>query len=359
MRKRKEKSKVVVAMSGGVDSSLAAALLKKEGFAVTGVFMKLTNLPNFKESEKRAEKIAKILKIPFKTLDLRTEFKKKIIKPFLKDYEKGITPNPCIICNKGIKFKFLLETSLKSGADFVATGHYAKIQKKKDEIHLLKGKDENKDQSYFLWKLSQKQLKHILFPVGSHTKNEVKKIAKKLRLPVFDIKESQEVCFIQTDINDFLKDHIKPKPGNIVNLKGEILGRHQGLFFYTIGQRKGIKLPGGPYYVASKDFKKNFLIVTKNEKDLLKKELLFKNVNWMSPKQSFQDATGQAGGIPKLPLRVKAKIRYRHKAVPSTIYKAKNNKYKIIFQKAQRAITPGQSVVFYQQDELLGGGIIY
>lgn len=342
----KRKKKILVAMSGGVDSSIAAALLKKEGFDVVGVFMKLANLSNFKESEARAEKIAKILKIPFKTLDLRKEFKGKIIKPFLKAYEKGITPNPCVVCNKEIKFKFLLETALKLDADFVATGHYAKIQKRKDKLYLLKGKDENKDQSYFLWKLSQKQLKFILFPVGNHTKDEVKKKAKKLRLPVFDIKESQEICFIQTTIGDFLKDYMKLKPGNIVNINGGVLGRHQGLFFYTIGQRKGIKLPAGPYYVSNKDLKHNILIVTKNEKDLLKKELLVKNVNWI------------LGKSPKLPLRIKAKIRYRHKTALASIYKIKNNKYKIKFKKAQRAITPGQSVAFYQKDELLGGGII-
>jgi len=362
-----EKKKIVVAMSGGLDSSVAAALLKRAGFAVIGVFMKLADLPRFREAEKRAKKVAKILGIPFLSLDLRKEFKKKIIDSFLDGYKKGLTPNPCVVCNKEIKFGLLLEKALALDADFIATGHYAKKQKienrkQKIEYKLLKAKDKNKDQSYFLWMLNQKQLKRILFPIGDYTRKEVENLARKFKLPVLKAKKSVEICFVKTTlgekdksssspfakarVNDFLSKYLKSKPGQIVDVRGKVLGKHRGLHFYTIGQRKGIGLPGGPYYVLNKDLKKNLLIVTKNEKDLYKKELIAKNVNWIS------------GKTPKPPFKIKAKIRYRHKASPANIYHLKPNTYHLVFGKPQRAITPGQSVVFYRGEELLGGGII-
>ena len=339
-------------MSGGVDSSVAAAILKRENFDVKGIFMKLADLPKFKEGEKRAKKIAKVLRIPFLTLDLRKEFKKRVIDYFLKEYKKDFTPNPCVVCNKEIKFGLLLEKTLALGADYIATGHYTRKQGVKNweqeiEYKLLKGKDKSKDQSYFLWKLNQSQLKHILFPVGDLTKKEVRKLAKKFKLPVFKASESMEVCFIPKTINGFLEKHLQKKPGNIIDAEGRIIGRHRGLFFYTIGQRKGIGLPGGPYYVLDKDLKRNILIVTKNGKDLYKKELTAKNVNWISGKE------------PKLPLKVKAKIRYRHQSAQAVITEnPKSKACHLKFSKPQRAITPGQSVVFYQGQKLLGGGII-
>jgi len=374
-------AKVVVAMSGGLDSSVAAALLKKAGFEVIGVFMKLADLPKFRESEKRAKKIAKILKIPFLVSDLRKEFKKRIVDYFLEGHKKGITPNPCVVCNKEIKFGLLLEKALALDADFIATGHYAK---KKEELNfstgvekvnykLLKGGDKNKDQSYFLWMLNQEQLKRVLFPIGDYTREEVKKLAKKFKLPVLKARKSVEICFIKTTlgeedksssspfakarVNDFLSKYLKSKPGQIVDVRGKVLGKHRGLHFYTIGQRKGIGLPGGPafakasagkpYYVLDKDLKKNLLIVTKNERNLYKKELIAKNVNWIS------------GKVPEFPLKLKAKIRYRHQSALAVITKTLNPKtYTLKFEKSQRAITPGQSVVFYRGEELLGGGII-
>jgi len=329
-------------MSGGVDSSVTAALLKRADLEVIGVFMKLVDVPRFREGEKVARKVAKNLKIPFLVLDLRKEFQKRIINEFLKEYRAGRTPNPCVICNREIKFNFLFKKARKLNANYIATGHYAQLKQGK----LLRGKDKEKDQSYFLWQLNQKQLKHILFPVGNNTKKEVKKIAKKFNLPIFDFSESQEVCFIPTTANNFLAKHLKSKPGKIVDTQGKVMGQHQGLFFYTIGQRKGIKLSGGPYYVLDKDLKKNILIVTKKEKDLYKKELIAESINWISGKK------------PKLPLKAKAKIRYRHKAALAVMSKISNKKYKVRFEKPQRAITPGQSVVFYQGQELLGGGII-
>lgn len=323
--------KIIVAMSGGVDSSVAAALLKRAGFNIKGVFLKLYDSPRFREGEKRAKKIAKMLKIPIRVLDLRKEFKKKVINYFLEDYRLGRTPNPCVVCNKEIKFKFLLKKAQEVGAGSVATGHYARLRQDK----LLRAKDKEKDQSYFLWQLSQEQLKRVLFPVGGYTKEEVKTLARKFKLPVFEAPESQEVCF---------EFSLQQNPGPIRCATSEVagLGRHQGLAFYTIGQRKGIKLAGGPFWVLDKNIKKNLLIVTKNEKDLYKKELIFEKANWIS------------GKTPKFPIKVKAKIRYRHQPVRAILVSSR----KLIFNRAQRAITPGQSVVFYCGQELLGGGII-
>jgi len=383
------KSKVICAMSGGLDSSVAATLLKRAGFDVIGVFMKfwsppkkngLIGAPNrccSPEAEIRARKVANILKIPFYVFDFSKEFKKRIVDYFLEEHKKGNTPNPCVVCNKEIKFGLLLEKALSLGADFVATGHYArKVQGSKCKMQnnnskfkifrLLRAKDKNKDQSYFLWMLNQEQLKRILFPIGDYKREEVEKLARKFKLPVLKAKKSVEICFIQTTISDFLKEYLKEKPGLIVekisvnrdkkHSNFKILGKHRGLWFYTIGQRKGIGLSGGPYWVLDKDVKNNLLIVTKNEKDLLKKELICKNVNWISGKE------------PKLPLEIKAKIRYKTEFAKAIIYPTfshlrecaniKDKVYRVIFEKPQRAITPGQSVVFYKGQEVLGGGII-
>ncbi len=347
----KEKRKVVIAMSGGVDSSVSAALLQRAGFDVIGVFMKFWagdkkassfNRCCSSESENRAREVAAKLGIPFYIFNFEKEFKKRIVDYFLKEYKAGKTPNPCVVCNKEIKFGLLLNKALNLGADYLATGHYVRLKNGK----LFKGKDKEKDQSYFLWQLDQKQLKNILFPVGDYTKSQVRSLAKRMKLPVFNTPESQEVCFIPKTTNEFLKKYLKANPGNIADTGGKVIGKHSGLIFYTIGQRRGIKLSGGPFYVIAKDFKKDLLIVSKNEKDLYKKELIAKDINWISGKE------------PKLPLKIQAKIRYRHEVTSATIYKIQNTKYKLLFRKPQRAITPGQSVVFYFRQQLLGGGII-
>lgn len=356
---KKSNIKVVCAMSGGVDSSVASALLKRAGFDVVGIFMKFWLAPEKNglqgswnrccspEAEKRARFVASKIGIPFYVLNFEKDFKKKIVDCFLRKHREGVTPNPCVVCNKEVKFGLLLNKTPELGADFIATGHYARIKEGKGGISLTKARDKQKDQSYFLWKLNQKQLKHVLFPVGGYTKTEVKKMAKDFKLPLSGISESQEICFIKTTTSDFLRQYLKKKPGKIIDAQGKVMGEHQGLWFYTIGQRKGIRLPGGPFYVLNKDSKKNLLIVTKKERDLYKKELIFKNVNWISGKK------------PKLPLRVKAKIRYRHLAASATITKdLKPKTYALKFDKAQKAMTPGQSVVFYRRDEVLGGGII-
>jgi len=400
------RKKVIMAMSGGIDSSVAAALLKRADFDVIGVFMKFwkprinadsnADLRGFEnrccssEAEVRARKVAKILKIPFYVLNFENEFKKRIVDYFLDGYKNGITPNPCVVCNKEIKFGLLLEKALTLGADFVATGHYARLRQndlnlrmtselseylehsdayldRSDRI-LLRAKDKNKDQSYFLWMLNQEQLKRILFPIGNYTRDEVENLARKFRLPVLKAKKSVEICFIEKTVNEFLKKYLKEKPGKIVNIKGKILGEHRGLWFYTIGQRKGIRLPGGPYWVLDKDLKKNLLIVTKNEKDLLKKELVCKNVNWILGKEPRLLGEARPFGTAKLPLEVKAKIRYKANFANATVHSTfthlrkcanvEGKSYKIVFKKPQRAITPGQSIVFYKGEELLGGGII-
>jgi len=360
------KKKIIVAMSGGVDSSVAAALLKKQGFQVLGVHMRLWKEKKDDIAEKRAKRIARILGIPFFVLDLQKEFKKRVVKCFLEELKTGTTPNPCVVCNKEIKFGLLLEEALKMKADFIATGHYVQLSQQAQIYKLLKAKDKEKDQSYFLWELGQKELKNVLFPIGNYTKGEVKTLARKFKLPVLKARKSVEICFVKTSTNNFLKKYLKEKPDKIVDANGKILGKHSGLWFYTIGQRKGLGLAGGPafakasayakatadksagkpYYVLDKDPKRNLLIVTKNEKDLYKKELTCKNINWIS------------GKTPKLPLKIKAKIRYRHNSASATIYKLKTKNYKLIFDRPQKAITPGQSVVFYQKNEVLGGGII-
>ena len=348
-----KKKKVIVAMSGGVDSSVAAAFLKKQGFDVVGIFMRFWAAPDEKvsgstnkccslEAYNDARRVANKLGIPLYTLNMKVPFKKLVVNYFLKEYQAGRTPNPCIECNRFIKFGELLRKAKAIGADYVATGHYARVRGGK----LLKGKDSEKDQSYFLYTLTEEKLKHLLFPVGDYIKPRVRQMAKKFGLPVHAKKDSQEVCFVGASLKKFLKKYLKVKVGKIVELEsGKVLGKHDGLPFYTIGQRRGLKLGGGPWYVVRVDTKKNILIVSRDQKKLLSKELVVKKINWVS------------GDAPKLPLRAKVKIRYKHKEAPCMIRKIKNN-FKIIFDKPQRAVTPGQSVVFYRGDEVLGGGII-
>jgi len=344
--------KVIVAMSGGVDSSVIAAILQKNGYDVVGVFMRMHE----KSNPGDARTVAQKLKIPFMVLDVRKEFKKRVIDYFIKEYKRGNTPNPCVECNPQIKFKFLVDLATKMKADYVATGHYAKVKNGK----LFIAKDIKKDQTYFLWQLNQKQLSKIIFPLGDYIKEEVRGLAKKWKLPVAEKKDSQEICFIDTNINEFLRKRIKTNKGPIITKDGKKIGEHKGLIFYTIGQRKGIEIGGtGPYYVIKKDFNKNTLIVSNSQKDLLQKEMMVKNLNWLSGK-SFNG-------------KCKVKIRSMAAMVPAKIMKhvtrnMKQKNYRIIFDKPQRAITPGQSAVFYlpavasakegKGNELLGGGVI-
>ena len=335
---------VFVGLSGGIDSAVSAGILSMNYYTV-GVFLKLFKNHSFEP----AEKVARKLGIPFLVMDFQKEFKKNVIDYFLEEFSEGKTPNPCVMCNKKIKFNLFLKKSLEMGADFIATGHYVrKLQISNSGFSVFKlyrAKDKEKDQSYFLWTLTQARLKKVLFPLGNYTKKQVYELAGKWGLPCGE--ESVDICFLKGDHREFLKRHLKLKPGVITHISGRIIGRHNGLPLYTIGQRKEIGVSGGPFYVVGFDFKNNTLIVTDDfyDKNLYKKELIAKNVNWISKKKL------------EFPLKCSAKIRYQHKAESAEIVKSKN-RYRVIFKKAQRAVTPGQSVVFYKNNELLGGGII-
>ena len=352
--KKINKKKVLVALSGGVDSAVVAAILKQDGFNVSGLFLNLGQV-NEKAGKETARRAAKKLKISFKVINIKKEFKKEVIDYFLKEYARGNTPNPCVMCNKKIKFGLLYRIARKEKFDYLATGHYIRklqITNYKLQINskfkILKAKDKKKDQSYFLYNLKQSQLSHLLFPLGKYLKDDIIKIAKKIGL-CFSKKESQDICFLNgLDHNVFLKKHLRLKAGDIITTNGKKVGEHEGLPLYTVGQRRQIKIGGiGPFYAVKMDYKKNILIVTDkfDDKILYKKELEAKNINWIS------------GTKPKLPFKCKARIRYLHPIQSCIIFKEKN-RYKVKFLKSQRAVTPGQSIVFYKRNELLGGGII-
>lgn len=351
----KNKLKIAVGLSGGVDSSVAAFLLQQEGYEVIGYYMKnwSSDIGKFKcpwkEDHEYALRVADHLKIPIYTLNFEKQYKEKVVDYLFDGYMRGITPNPDIMCNKEIKFKLFLEKALTIGADKIATGHYARIKKDKNNIyHLLKGKDRNKDQSYFLYTLNQNQLSKTIFPIGEYNKPEIRKIAKTAKLPTAEKPDSQGICFIgEVNIAEFLKTQIKPKKGDIITTDGKKIGTHDGVYYYTIGQRKGIGIGGGmPYFVVEKDIKNNKLIVARGSwsEELFQKECSVNDLVWVDKE-------------PKIPMKCSVKTRYRQENQECEIHKQKNN-IKVVFKEKQRAITSGQSAVFYKKDECLGGGII-
>ena len=335
--------RVVVAMSGGVDSSLAAAILKNEGYRVIGVTMRLQA-----ESEvvERARRVAKRLAIPHYVADFRDIFSRMVITDFCRQYSLGRTPNPCISCNHHIKFGALLNKAKELGATFLATGHYARVAHSANGYRLLKAVDPGKDQSYFLYILGQRQLEYLLLPIGNLRKPEVREMASDLGLTTAQSQESQDICFIpDSDYRSFITEHIPLKPGNIVDTEGRLLGRHKGLALHTVGQRQGLGLASARrLYVLRLDVNSNRVIVG-SEDQLLANRLSASHLRWVSDRAPTDDGN------------ITARIRYRAPEVAVRLH-IKNGTAQVQFDQPQRAVAPGQAVVFYQGEAVLGGGII-
>ncbi len=353
----------MVGLSGGVDSSVAALLLQQQGFNVSGLFMKNWNDDDeqgycpAEEDFSDAKAIAYHLQIPFYAANFAQQYKEQVFQYFLNAYQQGLTPNPDILCNKEIKFKVFLEHALQYGAEKIATGHYARIHVKNNRYQLLKGRDNNKDQSYFLYTLDQYQLSHALFPLGDYPKPQVRQLAQQYHLITFDKKDSTGICFIgERDFQQFLNRYLTTTPGAIVTLDGTYLGQHQGLIHYTLGQRKGLGIGGRtdssgmPWFVADKDLKKNQLIVVQGKQHpaLYHTALSAEQLHWV------------AGSAPGTPLICTAKTRYRQSDQTCSLHiNQHDNTCEVYFQIPQFAITPGQSIVFYHDEICLGGGIIF
>lgn len=345
-------------MSGGVDSSVTAALLQQQGYEVIGMMMRLWSEPGTEnenrcctpDSMAQARKVAAILSIPFYAVDAQTYFHDTIVDYFIKSHARGITPNPCLVCNRYVRWDFLLNHALDLGADFMATGHYVRISKNDSEaFELRKAVDEQKDQSYVLHVLQQAQLRHALFPLGDYTKPEVRKMAESFNLPIAHRPDSQDLCFLGSDdYRNFLKRNAPDiqKAGLIKDREGNIFGEHTGLANYTIGQRKGL---GGsspvPLYVLAKDINENTLVVGTRE-ELGQKKLIAGPVNWTS------------GKSPDQPIRAQIKIRYKAQPVWGTIDPLSEDRVEVVFDEPLRDITPGQAAVFYDGELVLGGGLI-
>ncbi len=343
-------------MSGGVDSSVSVALLKKQGFDVFGVFIK-TWSPDFMECTWKDERLDAMrvcakLGIPFFTLDLEKEYKEKVADYMIEEYKKGRTPNPDVMCNKEIKFGAFFDWAMKQGADYVATGHYAIIDQK---TKMLAGIDKNKDQSYFLWNIKKEHLSKILFPVGTLEKSEVRKLAKSFDLPTATKKDSQGVCFLgKVDMKDFLKHYIKPKIGDVLNESGEKIGTHEGSFFVTLGERGGFLINKktsneSPYFVVAKDIKKNLVFVSNKKDIILNKEnekIVLNQLNWLIDEKE----------IFKLD-KIKCRFRYRQNLEDCSIKIVKKGILEVVLKNKQ-LVASGQSVVFYHGENCLGGGIV-
>ncbi len=338
--------KIGIAMSGGVDSTVTALLLREQGYEVHGFFMRLPVAESEKQIQ-RVQEIAEAIDIDLELIDMREQFSEKIIRYFTKQYRQGKTPNPCVVCNKTIKFGVLLETMLSRGMDKGATGHYARINHDPDRgYHLLRGLDPKKDQSYFLCRLDQKQLARILFPLGSWHKQDVYAKAESLGLTGFSGNESQDVCFLSTGLQEFLtRQGVGEKTGEICSLDGRLLGHHSGISHYTVGQRRGLGLPDAtPWYVVGLDPKNNRILIGKNE-ELFKQEIVICDLQWTSPNLS-------------LPWQGLVQLRSRHQPARARLQQTAENRWLIRCTELQRAITPGQFAVFYEDERVVGSGTI-
>ena len=355
------KKKVLVGMSGGVDSSVAAFLLKEQGYDVTGITMRMWresdclcgedgSLCENTEAEDAA-RVAKTLGIPFFVMDFSQKFKSHVIDYFVEEYLQGRTPNPCIVCNRYVKWEALLAHCLSSGAEYIATGHYARIASLPNgRLAICRSMTASKDQSYALYSLTQEQLAHTLMPIGNYEKKEIRMIAEQAGLPVADKPDSQEICFVPDNdyagFIDRMAGKRVPEGGNFVDAHGQVLGKHKGITHYTIGQRRGLELPMGErVYVTGICSDKNEVVIGQNE-ELFTKKVLCHKVNFMS----IEDLTH--------PMRVFGKIRYNHKGAYCTIEKMQDGSVYAEFEEPVRAAAPGQSICFYEGDYVLGGGII-
>ena len=340
-------TRILVAISGGVDSSVAALILKSKGFHVIGVTLKIWEA--FPSRDAKA--VADSLDIPHHVFDVTVPFRSEIVEYFASEYFQGRTPNPCVLCNAKIKFRYLLALRAELGAEYVATGHYARISfdPAKSRFLLRKGRDATKDQSYVLHRLTQHDLSSTLFPLGNLTKEQVREAASKAGIPVAGKSDSQEICFLAgTDYRDFLSRYENQvlEPGPILDTTGGLIGKHKGLPFYTVGQRKGLGIPGGKrLYVTKIDVSRNAIIVGEEE-DLLSEGLEARDVNWIA----FSDPPDR--------MRLDIKIRYNAKEAPGLVLPKSQNMAEVTFDMPQRAVTPGQSAVFYDNDVVVGGGII-
>lgn len=349
-----ENKTVGVAMSGGVDSSLAAALLVKKGYRVIGLTMRLfcyEGIDNEKnccslKSIEAARQAAQRFGFPHYVVYCEPEFKSSVIDYFVEQYRQGRTPNPCVACNQKIKFGLLLNKAKSLGCDLMATGHYARIRTIKGQPMLARGKDAKKDQSYFLWTLNREQLGSVIFPLGGLDKQKVRELALSYGLESAKRPESQEICFIpEGKYSEFMKKAIGLKPGQIVNQQGQVLGQHQGIANYTIGQRGGLGIAlGRPQYVISIDAAQNRITVGEDA-ELMTGRLLASDVNWIADR-------------PKKAVKAMVKIRHQHAGAEAEIKALDGQRAEVVFKNQQRAVTPGQSVVFYKGDLVLGGGVI-
>ncbi|HUY69836.1 MAG TPA: tRNA 2-thiouridine(34) synthase MnmA [Candidatus Tyrphobacter sp.] len=369
------KPKVFVGLSGGVDSSVAAYLLKRQGYETIGVHLRCWNVEGCDDREAEdARRVAEAIGIPFYVFNLEKEYKERVVDYMIEGYRLGITPNPDVMCNKEIKFGLFLEKALASGADYVATGHYVKIQTSKFSAKsgslpaagksqngdskpevvykLFQAKDRNKDQSYFLWTLGQEQLKHCLFPIGGYLKSEVRAIARRAGLPTAEKKDSQGICFLgKITLKDFLSAYLPESEGKILTPAGEVIGSHRGYQYYTIGQRRGFGLAHGkPYYVAEKNATRNTLVVAEGDENplLYRKEIAIGGANFIG-----------RGPNSRSNHKVLARLRYRQPLSEAGLFQSGEDLFKLSFKKPQKFVAPGQSAVFYSpRGEMLGGGVI-